>query len=643
MTGATANNVCMWTCFPDDVKSLNARHHPSVIVEPITNNNASRNRQTGFRPSDNLRKKVDSDPIGKSRGCSVRTNRPPWNSYLKPVKASTSTSSTENAGCRLRDLCAEDRSKLARLVYELAIAQQAQEAGDSEPNAKDFAIDEVKKDETVEQEVNVSRQSVQSISPEIQECTKTVTCNYGELARSFDNYRVELSRIEDELNQLRYRLPRDTQPTSKPALQIKCEVSEAAIQPVKESSFERSSHEEAHPVVSKAVQAYEQLTSLSDRIKPQLTDSTKHDQEEFMRERSALQRQQRIISVVSGQQEQLQQLSSRVQLLSSMVLGSNTKTHQTASGAQSEVPVAPNDPVTSRLSQHQQTWHTYTSTLLPSEESPKSAFNPCAHALCVKYDISPENGRLNQEQPRSYCPRTRIRDSDIGTQTEVDINNTNRANLNLIALDTPHQHFRFTPAQKFSSSINLTSVATQTIVEMNSGLNHCTRNIRKAHHLEPVNESLRRPRKPKQTRSRLRCGDSSVTLTDKKTKQTNPLDEKSSLFGHRKQVFEGGSCSPNTDKGSKNLPRSTKLTVTAESLEELQNVLSILNTLDLPICGSLNQPSKFLKLQTPFSPKSTERSFRPSVEYSQPQTNRTNITTDPEEDQLLNDLFFSVY
>ncbi|KAG5441083.1 hypothetical protein CSKR_108219 [Clonorchis sinensis] len=458
MTGTTANNMCMWTCFSDDVKSLNARYHPSVIVQPITNNDVSRNRQTGFRPSDNLRKKADTDPIGKSRGCSVRTNRPPWNSCPKPVKmvaprrASTSTSRTETAGCRLQDLCAEDRSKLARLVYELAVAQQAQEAGDSEPNAKDFALDEVKKDETVKQEVNVSRQSVQSILPEMQQCTKTVACNYGELAQSFENYRVELSRIEDELKQLRCRLPRDIQPTSKPVLQVKCEVSEAAVQPVRGSSFERSSHEGAHPVASKAVQAYEQLTGLSDRIKPQVTDSTKHDQEEFMRERNALQRQQRIISVVSGQQEQLQQLSSKVHLLSSMVLGSNTKTHQTASGAQCEVPVAPNDPMTSRLSQHQQTWHTYTSTLLPPEESSKGAFNPCTHALCGKYDISPENGRLNQEQPRLYCSRARICDSDFGTQTEVDINNTNRTNLNLIALDTPHQAQIPDPNTRFGGS-----------------------------------------------------------------------------------------------------------------------------------------------------------------------------------------------
>ncbi|GAA47475.1 hypothetical protein CLF_100410 [Clonorchis sinensis] len=607
----------------------------SVIVQPITNNDVSRNRQTGFRPSDNLRKKADTDPIGKSRGCSVRTNRPPWNSCPKPVKmvaprrASTSTSRTETAGCRLQDLCAEDRSKLARLVYELAVAQQAQEAGDSEPNAKDFALDEVKKDETVKQEVNVSRQSVQSILPEMQQCTKTVACNYGELAQSFtvisnyflrfytvcpnerkrisemasdsffclpechllsvgyqrqipdtsaksfeashtysvsddnfldafwvrhrqpafgqywvmidcwvqsfdqsdlglmpdrqasrtfgqscaENYRVELSRIEDELKQLRCRLPRDIQPTSKPVLQVKCEVSEAAVQPVRGSSFERSSHvsvqcrtsvsnfapvrrissgtweefshmagiinemdqfsrdvlivlEGAHPVASKAVQAYEQLTGLSDRIKPQVTDSTKHDQEEFMRVMYTSSASSMFIRVRVPCAEETNRTAARSKIVNrlqkvdtrrSFVHLLNVEHHFTIGRVVigrvgfsvnderpdnlllTNVPVAPNDPMTSRLSQHQQTWHTYTSTLLPPEESSKGAFNPCTRALCGKYDISPENGRLNQEQPRLYCSRARICDSDFGTQTEVDINNTNRTNLNLIALDTPHQ------------------------------------------------------------------------------------------------------------------------------------------------------------------------------------------------------------
>ncbi|KAF8561460.1 hypothetical protein P879_04684 [Paragonimus westermani] len=116
--------------------------------------------------------------------------RPPWGSRPKPKKDGAQRGRFHPDGCRLQDLCATDRAKLARLVYELAAAQQALATGRNEPTKQDA---QMKDEQPSTQSETPQKQSTLSTQPALvfgSDCSrdgpvKSTNCAVGLLLLSW--------------------------------------------------------------------------------------------------------------------------------------------------------------------------------------------------------------------------------------------------------------------------------------------------------------------------------------------------------------------------------------------------------------------------------------------------------------------------
>ncbi|KAA3672344.1 uncharacterized protein DEA37_0012913, partial [Paragonimus westermani] len=137
------------------------------------------------------------------------STRPPWGSRPKPKKDGAQRGRFHPDGCRLQDLCATDRAKLARLVYELAAAQQALTSGRTEPTKQDAQMKDGQPSTQVETSQKASNLSTQPALVFGSDCS----CDGpAESTNCVNHLRTQLVRLEEELEQSKTQLASSVQP-----------------------------------------------------------------------------------------------------------------------------------------------------------------------------------------------------------------------------------------------------------------------------------------------------------------------------------------------------------------------------------------------------------------------------------------------
>ncbi|KAF5404767.1 hypothetical protein PHET_01670 [Paragonimus heterotremus] len=307
------------------------------------------------------------------RATQSSNTRPPWGSRPKPKKDGAQLGRFHPDGCRLQDLCATDRAKLARLVYELAAAQQALSSNRNEPTKQDA---QWKDEQLSTQTVTDQKQINLSAQPAIV-CGSNNGCDGPvESTNCVNHFRTQQVRLEKELQQSK---PQPASSTQLVLLQDDEFTATDQLWKDRMNGITVSYVKADSAVVSQPdrMTKVNQMTPKYDRPKPSNFNSSigvhsqysdgntcgqtgrrileppradrnpdkqiqtahyKRIHGNLLQERNALQRQQEVLSVVSHQQVQLQQLEAQLHLIASMISG----TYQTSTTRTEKQKSSPN-------------------------------------------------------------------------------------------------------------------------------------------------------------------------------------------------------------------------------------------------------------------------------------------------------------
>ncbi|KAF7233341.1 hypothetical protein EG68_07897 [Paragonimus skrjabini miyazakii] len=282
--------------------------------------------------------------------------RPPWGSRPKPKKDGVQRGRFHPDGCRLQDLCATDRAKLARLVYELAAAQQALTINRNEPTKQN---DQWKDEQPSTHAETPQKQSNLSAQPVLVRDFDNGCDGSVESTNCVNHFPTQLVRLKKELQQSKPQLASSMQPV---LLQDDEFTATEQLWKDRMNGITISNVDAGSAVVSQPNQMTKvnQMTQKYDLPKPPSFNSSigvhsqysdgntcgqterhtpepsqadrnpdkhvptthkKRIHENLLQERNTLRRQQEVLSVVSHQQVQLQQIGAQLQLIASMMSG----------------------------------------------------------------------------------------------------------------------------------------------------------------------------------------------------------------------------------------------------------------------------------------------------------------------------------
>ncbi|CAL8068435.1 unnamed protein product [Calicophoron daubneyi] len=232
---------------------------------------------------------------GKQNGRSARSTkeltRPPWGAGV-PKDSRTdlrcARGSGAEGGCRIQDLCQEDRAKLARLVLELAIARdiaarsnvQPSPNPPSSPKIEVGGMDASKKmtSALATQERNNCYDPKTVIDPQKRRSSEEEAAIKGD----FGSYRTQLTDLEVELQNLRGRLINKDSSTnsSTPALNVNQRISTvpshgpAWLRKIPKPLLNRPSSDFIHPLSQQSLDLSDELLSASIQFGSRMVSST---------------------------------------------------------------------------------------------------------------------------------------------------------------------------------------------------------------------------------------------------------------------------------------------------------------------------------------------------------------------------------